>query len=335
MNSMSSMRAWVITEYGGPEVLEERRLPIPEAAPGAVVVRVRAIGVNHAEAYMRKGAWGEVARVTGIECAGEVHADGDHKLAAGTKVVAIVGGLGRTLDGTYAEYVRVPSTNVAAVDTSLPWEALAAVPEVFATAWVCLDRELGVARGASILVRGGTSALGQAAIDVARERGLEVLATTRSPERLALLRALGAEPILETGRLAGAIREARPQGVDAVLELVGTSTLVDSLACAKMGSGRVCFAGFLGGLDPLPGFQPLLHMPSGVRLSFFASAFELGTASAPLAGVPLQAIVDRVQAGSYRARVARVLPFEGMVEAHRLMESSGAGGKIVVLGSQR
>jgi NADPH:quinone reductase-like Zn-dependent oxidoreductase len=324
-----TMRAMVISRYGGPEVLEERRLPVPAAAPGWVVVRVRAIGLNHAEVYMRRGDWGEVARVTGIECAGEVHADGGGVLEPGRRVVAIVGGMGRTIDGSYAEYVRVPATNVVPIETSLSWEELAAIPEVYATAWACLHQQLRIRDGEAVLVRGGTSALGQAAIDVAREAGATVLATTRSRERFELLRALGAEPVLDPGSLGSGIRRALPGGVDAVLELVGATTLADSLACVRPAGGRVCMAGFLGGLGPLTGFDPLLHLPSGVQLTFYGSAFVLGTRAGPLSEIPLQTIVERVQAGTYRARAVRVFPFEELVEAHRLMESGRTGGKLV------
>src|ERR1041385_5152659 len=192
MNSQRTMRASVISKYGDPEVLKEERLPIPTADRGQVVVRVRAIGLNHAELYMRRGDWGDVAKVTGIECAGEVHADGDGKLAPGRRVVAIVGGMGRSIKGSYAEYVCVPATNVVPIDTSLSWQDLAAIPEVYATAWVCLHRQLGIVRGETLLVRGGTSAVGQAAIDVARDLGVKVLATTRSRERFALIRSQSA-----------------------------------------------------------------------------------------------------------------------------------------------
>jgi NADPH:quinone reductase-like Zn-dependent oxidoreductase len=114
-----------------------------------------------------------------------------------------------------------------------------------------------------------------------------------------------------------------------VLDLVGNSTILDSLAAVRP-DGRVCMAGFLGGAAPIAGFDPLLHMPSGVHLSFFASAFTYGNAEYPLSEIPFQTIADRAAAGVYRAKPARVFAFEEIQEAHRLMESNQANGKIVV-----
>src|SRR5262249_36318675 len=105
---MNDMRAIVISKYGDPDVLREERGATPRATEGTVVVRVRAFGLNHAEAYFRKGAWGDVAKVTGIECAGEVYDPGASGLARGRRVFALMGGMGRTIDGSYAELVRVP-----------------------------------------------------------------------------------------------------------------------------------------------------------------------------------------------------------------------------------
>jgi len=127
------MKAIIITAPGGPEVLAITELPDPVPAPGDILIRIRAFGLNHAEAYMRSGAWGKVAQVTGIECAGTVEADPSGRLAAGTAVVAILGGMGRTRNGSYAELVTVPAGNVVAVSTSLSWTDLTALPEVYAT----------------------------------------------------------------------------------------------------------------------------------------------------------------------------------------------------------
>lgn len=151
------MKAIVISTHGAPDVLHVTDLPDPVPARGEVLVRVRAFGLNHAEAYMRAGAWGEVAAVPGIECAGTVEADPSGRLAPGTPVVAILGGMGRTRNGSYAELVTVPAANVVAVNSSLGWAELAAVPEVYATAWSGLFGNLDLRPGERILVRGATS----------------------------------------------------------------------------------------------------------------------------------------------------------------------------------
>jgi NADPH:quinone reductase len=323
------MRAIVRQQFGGPEQLIIQEVPIPEPQPGTVVIRVKAFGLNHAETYMRRGDWGDVAKVSGIECVGVVEADPSGKFAQGQKVAAIMGGMGRTINGSYAEYTRVPASHIVPLKTDLPWEELAAVPEVYATAWTCLNGNLELTAGQTLVVRGATSALGQAAVNIAAHLGARVTASTRNPERFAKLESLGASSVqLEGPELSRRIRAAIPSGVDAVLELVGNSTLLDSLAILRRG-GRLCLAGFLGGLAPIPSFNPLLQMPSGVHFSFFGS-FMFGTPEFPLSEVPLQTIVDRVASDTYKAKPARVFEFDQIQEAHRLMESNQANGKIVV-----
>ena len=172
--------------------LRETQLPIPEATPGTLVVRVRAFGLNHAEAYFRKGAWGDVPKVTGIECAGEVHDPGSTALGKGQRVFALMGGMGRTIDGSYAEYVRVPVANVVPFESTSEWTELAAIPESYATAWTFLRHNLEAISGQVIVVRGGTSALGQATINIARGLDVRVLATTRSRDKAHILERLGA-----------------------------------------------------------------------------------------------------------------------------------------------
>jgi len=324
------MRAIVIQNYGGPEQLVMRDLPEPPPEPGQVVIDIKAFGLNHAEIYFRSGAWGDVAPVTGIECVGTVKADPDGRFAIGQKVIALVGGMGRAFNGSYAESTRVPASNVAPIKTNLSWEDLAALPESYATAWTCLHDNLAIDAGQMLLIRGATSALGQAALNIAVEAGARVIATTRDPERVRSLETLGASRVeLDAKDLSRRIRELHPDGVDAVLELVGNSTLVDSLAMVRP-RGRVCLAGFLGGGDPIAQFNPLLHMPSGVHLSFFGSAFVTGTSEYPLSDIPFQAIVDRAASGVYKAKPAKVFRFEEIQEAHRLMESGRSNGKIVV-----
>jgi NADPH2:quinone reductase len=309
------MKAIVISSYGGPEVLTVTSLPDPVPAADEVLIAVRAFGLNHAEAYMRSGAMGEVAQVTGIECAGTVVADPSGRLAEGTAVVAILGGMGRTRNGSYAELV-----------TSLPWTDLVALPEVYATAWAGLRHNLDLRPGQTVLIRGATSALGQAAVNVAAEQGATVIATTRRPDRAALLMRIGAKTVLiDDGRLA----DQQTGVVDCVFDLVGNRVLRDSLRVVRA-RGRVCQLGFLGGLEPVAGFNPIADLPSGVQFSFYGSAFVLGTREFPLTEIPLTEMIGKAETGIYQAQPARVFSFDDIVEAHTVMESGLVGGKMTV-----
>jgi NADPH:quinone reductase-like Zn-dependent oxidoreductase len=325
------MRAIVIKQYGGPEQLVVTERPTPVPKPGEVLVEVKAFGLNRAEIYFRKGLWGDVAEVSGIECVGVVSADPDGRLARGRKVTALMGGMGRSIDGSYAEYTCVPATSVVPLNSELPWEELAALPESYATAWSALIGNLELERGETLVVRGATSALGQAALNIAAHAGAHIVATTRDQGRAARLKELGAQEVMtEAPELSRQLREVHPKGVDAVLDIIGTSTALDSLAMLRRG-GRCCVVGFLGGGEPIAKFDPVFHMPPyGVQLSSFASAFVYGTPVYPLSDIPFQTIVDRAAAGDYKAKPAAVFPFERIADAHRLMEANKANGKIVV-----
>jgi NADPH:quinone reductase len=323
------MRAIVIKKYGDPDVLSIEERPDPKPQPGHVLIAVKAFGINHAETYMREGKWPEATEISGIECAGLVTADPGGRLVPGQKVVAFMGGMGRNINGSYAELTSVPASNVLPVKTELAWDALAAIPESYATAWAVLFGNLNLKAGETIVIRGATSALGQAAVNIAAHAGARVIATTRNPKRVATLESLGAKEVeLEAPDLPKRVRERYPQGVDAVLELVGNTTVVGSLTMVRR-HGHLCIAGFLGGLEPIPTFMPLMQLPSGVHFSFFGS-FVFGTPTFPTSEIPMQTIVERVEAGIYKAKPARVFRFEEIREAHRLMEASAANGKIVV-----
>jgi NADPH:quinone reductase len=294
-----------------------------------VIIAVKAFGLNHAEVYFRSGAWGDVAEITGIECAGVVKADPDGRFRAGQKVLAIVGGMGRNLNGSYAELVAVPASNVVAVASDLPREDLAAIPESYATAWTALFGILKIRPGQTVVIRGATSALGQAAVNLASHAGARVVATTRNAGRAALLEALGArEVLIETKEQSSRVRERHHQGVDAVLDIVGNTTILDSTAMLGRGGGA-CLVGFLGGGGPLS-IEPVFQIPSGRSLSVFASALVTGTAEFPLSEIPFQDMVDGVAAGTYKAKPARVFGFDEIQQAHRVIESGDAGGKLVV-----
>jgi NADPH:quinone reductase len=323
------MRAIVIKKYGDPDVLSIEERPDPKPKPGHVLIEVKAFGVNHAETHMREGKWPEATEISGIECVGLVKADPNGRFAPGQKVVAFMGGMGRSINGSYAELTSVPADNVLPVKTELAWDLLAAIPESYATAWAALHSNLDLKSGLTVLIRGATSALGQAAVNIAAYAGARVIATTRNPKRAAPLETLGAkEVVLEGPDLPQRIRERHPQGVDAVLELVGNSTVVGSLTTVRR-NGRLCLAGFLGGLDPIPAFMPMMQLPSGVHFSFFGS-FMFGAPAFPTSEIPMQTIVERVEESAYMARPARVFRFEEIREAHRLMEAGAANGKIVV-----
>jgi NADPH:quinone reductase-like Zn-dependent oxidoreductase len=322
------MRAIVIEKFGGLDSLVYKEIPEPEPKAGHVVIEVKGFGINHAEMHMRRGEWAEAAEVSGIECVGIVKSCPGGEFPVGAKVAALMGGLGRTINGSYAEFTRAPATNVALINADLPWADLAALPETFATAWTCLFRNLEIKDGQTLMIRGATSAFGQAAVKLAVNAGVKVVATTRSRERFGMLEELGVKRAEQEGpELSKRIPEAKQ--LDAVLDLVGNSTILDSLAMLRRG-GRACLAGWLGGLAPVKDFNPLMQMASGVYLTFFAS-FVFGTPGFPLSDVPLQKIAEDVAAGRLKAKPSRVFRFEEIREAHRVMEANEAGGKMVVV----
>ena len=322
------MRAIIIKKFGGTDGLAIENLPDPVPHHGQVLIQVKAFGINHAETHMRKGEWAEAAKVSGIECVGLVKTCPGGEFVEGTKVAAFMGGMGRTINGSYAELTCVPVTNVIGVTTGLPWEEFAVLPESYATAWTCLRRNLEIEKGQKLVIRGATSALGRAAVNIACDAGAHVIATTRKKERFETLKALGAERTeIEVPNLSAHIADNGK--IDAVLDLVGNSTFMDSLRMLRRG-GRMCLAGWLGGLEPVTNFNPLLQMPSGVYFTFFAS-FAFGTPGFPATDVPLQEIADKAASGVYKAKPSRVFRFDDIREAHEAMESNQANGKLVVV----
>jgi len=323
-----TMRAIVLEKFGGLDGLVYIDIPKPLPKDGEVVIKVRGFGINHAELHMRRGEWAEAAEVSGIECVGIVDACPGGEFPVGAKVAALMGGLGRTINGSYAEYTRVRAANVALIESDLPWSQLAALPETFATAWTCLFRNLKLSAGQTIVIRGSTSSFGQAAVKMAVAAGAHVIATARKRERFDMLEALGvARAELESPTLAASIAESKQ--IDAVLDLVGNSTILDSLDMLRR-DGTACLAGWLAGLDPIGDFNPLLRMASGVNWSFFGS-FVFGSPGFPLSDVPLQDIAAQVAAGRLEAAPQRIFSFDEIRDAHRVMEAGEAGGKMVVV----
>ncbi len=193
------MIAAVVHNPGKPEVLELREVPKPKSRSGWVLIKVMAFGLNRSEIFTRQGHSGSAVtfpRILGIECVGVVEAAPDSPLKPGQKVAAVMGGMGRAYDGSYAEYTLVPARYVMPVTTDLPWETFAAIPEAFLTAWGSLVTSLNVRKGNTLLIRGGTSSVGMAALILAKDLGVTVVASTRSAAKKQALIANGADHVV-------------------------------------------------------------------------------------------------------------------------------------------
>lgn len=322
-----TMRAYVIEEPGGAEQLILRELPVPEPQAGWVLIRITAFGLNRSEWFTRNGDSPSVRfpRVLGIECCGVVEAAPESDLRPGARVVAMMGGMGRAFDGSYAEYTCVPREHVFELQTSLPSARLAALPEMLQTTHGSLHAGLELERSETLLIRGGTSSIGYAALALATAAGKKVATTTRDEKRRDALLGAGAEHVfIDRGELAAEVRDYYGGGgAERILELVGATTLIDSLAATRPG-GIVCMTGILGGQWSLDRFAPMEQIPTGVKLTSYSGG------SSDISQAELQHYVDLVERGELTLQLGPVLPFEALRDAHRLMDQGNAGGKMVI-----
>lgn len=338
------MKAVVLTELTKAEEVRLTDCPVPQVRPGWVLVKVRAFGMNHSEQILRRNEiradYIQKPLIPGIECVGEIADPSDSSFQKGQRVAALMGGMGRSFNGSYAEYALLPAHHVFAVSSDLSWEKLAAVPETYFTAWGSLFEGLRLQPEDTLLVRGATCALGYAAIQLAKALGCRVIATTHKESRLPLL-AEADEAVLDTGRLAETLPGAafpgtvRPRatspgvtrsGITKALELVGPKTLPDTLRCVEKG-GIVCNTGILGGVYALNGFDPIKDIPNGVYLTGFYS------------NGPTQEIMDEIfsflTVHRLQPCVGKCFDFSEIREACKAQDTGVANGKIVVHISRR
>ncbi len=320
------MRAVVLDAPGPPEALTIRELPIPRPEAGWVLIEVKAFGLNRSELHTRLGLAEGMTfpRVLGIEATGVVAACPGGEFKVGQKVVAMMGGMGRTFDGGYAEYTSVPASQVISFTSNLDWATLGAVPEMLQTSYGSLTIGLDAKPGQSILIRGGTSSIGMATAVLAKQRDMTVFSTTRNPAKADALTGVGVDHVIvDDGHAADQVRAVIAGGVDTALELVGTPTLPDTLRATRV-HGVVCFTGMLSNQWTVKDFDPIKYIPRGVRLTAY------GGDAGDLPPSVLQDFLDTVGAGQATVPLHRRFDLDQIQEAHAYMEAGAATGKLVV-----
>ena len=320
------MKAAVLTKPCKAEEMRLSDIPIPEVRPGRVLVKIRAFGINHSEVLLRQF---EIAQdyirkpiVPGIECVGEIADPSDSGFSKGQRVMALMGGMGRSFNGSYAEYALLPVSHVFPVDSNLDWTELAAIPETFYTAYGSLTLSLQIDENDTLLIRGGSSTVGIAALQLAKAIGAKVISTTRSEKKAGMLHACGADDvILEGDGFHSRFLEKYPAGATKILELIGASTLTESLRLTCK-HGIVCHTGLLGGVYGLKNFDPIKDIPSGVYLTgFYSNNPTLQQ---------IESMMALITRGDIHPIIAEILTLENISDAHLIAERRGQIGKIVV-----
>jgi zinc-binding alcohol dehydrogenase/oxidoreductase len=325
------LKAIRIHEDGTPEVLRYEDAPDPEAGPGEVLIRLRAASLNRLDLWVRKGLPSvPKPRILGADGAGtvEVLGDGVDGLDVGQRVVINPGlehgdritVIGEHMDGTHAELIAVPATNVYPLADGLSFEQAAAFPLVFETAYRLLSTRAGLQEGEWVLVWGAGSGVGSASLAIAKALGARVLATSSSDEKLERARELGADALVNhaSGDVAVAVKEATDgAGVDVVVEHVGEATWKTSLQVVRTG-GRIAVCGATTG--PNPAAQ--LHRIWWKQLTIVGST--MGTRA------DFEAVYELVKSGRATPAVDSVFPLADARAAHERMEAGEQFGKIVL-----
>ena len=329
------MRAIVIREPGGPEVLEVRDVAKPEPAKGEVRVRVRATAVNRADLLQRMGAYpappGSPKDIPGLEFSGEIDALGEGvgdldgvALARGDRVLGLCGG------GAYAEFLVVNARTLARMPEGLSFTDAAALPEAFTTAYDAMVTQAHLAPGDTVLIHAVGSGVGTAGLQIAKAIGARVIGTARSEEKLGRAREIGLDEaiVAQDGKFADAVMaKTSGQGVDVVLELVGGGYVSEDVACAAK-KARIVIVGLVGGT--LADVHLAAVLQKRIRLQGtqlrnrpLEEKIEAGRAFA-------RRVMPLVASGKLRAIVDRVLPLERVAEAHEVVQKNETFGKVVL-----
>lgn len=316
------MKAVVVYKPGGPEQLVYTDVPRPALKAGWSLVRVRAFGVNHSEIFTRQGLSPSVSfpRILGIECVGTVEETTDAvRLPAGQRVVSLMGEMGRAFDGGYAEYVLLPNEQIYPVQSELPWEILAAIPETYYTAFGSL-KNLRIKDGYTVLVRGGASGVGIAFLRLMRAQfpHMYIVGSTRRAEQRTRMLAAGySDVVIEED---GILRT--DERYDRILELVGPAVMKDSMKHLVRG-GILCNTGLLGGKWDLEGFEPIGDLAEDAYLTSFYSG--------NVREEHLSELFAYIRQYKVPVRPERVFTLSDTAEAHRWLEGRDGFGKAVVL----
>ena len=312
------MKAVIIDKPTKSEEIELIETSIPVIRSGWVLVKIKAFGINHSEKLLRtfeiKNDYIKKPIIPGIECVGIVENTSDTDLKKGDKIIALMGGMGRSFNGSYAEYALLPRKNVFKIRSDLPFDLLGAVPETYFTAWGSLFECLRLTKDDVLLVRGATCALGYASVKIAKALGAKVIGTTHREDKISLLNECD-EVLLDKGELVGKVK------ADKVLELIGPKTLRDSLRCLYRG-GIVCQTGLLGGVYTLDSFDPIKEIPNGCYLTGFFSNY------------PTQTIIDEMFAFFNEKKlvpsVGKVYDFKDIRQALMDIDAHKVEGKVVI-----
>ena len=326
------MRAVRIHEDGGPEVLVLEEAPDPVPGPGEVLVRLRASALNHLDVWIRKGLPSvPKPRILGADGAGVVEAlgEGVSGFEPGERVVlnpGIEAGSGRIHvigehgDGTNAELIAVPATNVHPIPDGLSFEEAAAFPLVFETAYRMLVTRAGLREGEWVLAWGIGGGVSTATLAIGKALGANVMVTSSSEAKLERARELGADATVNhaAGDVKEAVKEATGgRGADVVVETVGEATWATSLQVAAPG-GRITVCGATSGPNP----PAALHRVWWKQLSILGST--MGT------GEDFAGAFELVKSGRARPVVDTVLPLEEIRAGHERLEAGEQLGKIVL-----